>query len=163
MRGVAHILPGLATVFLTTPALAVPTPFGQNDDGWRFATCNMEMICQSDGRCADMPVPGQTLLLRDEDGVRIGTSLRAATEVPVFPSLEAAETALALGRIAETGSVIVIAPEDTGPGWLRFVLFRATGGTMDDRNFHLSCETSPEMPDLPPETEPAPTPEGDET
>ncbi|MBF9033415.1 hypothetical protein HKCCE2091_04125 [Rhodobacterales bacterium HKCCE2091] len=142
------------------PALAAPgDPDAPVAGGWEFASCQMEAVCQGDGRCRDLPLPGQTYLWQDADGVRIGTSDDAARPIAVFGDLDAAAEALAAGASLPSDSILVTPPDEDGPGWFRAALFRVDEGVPEDRYFWLLCETGaapPADPVTPPDPVPAP-------
>lgn len=142
-----HLVSLLACV--ATPALAAPGPIAGSMDGWRFAICQMHSVCYLQrGRCGTMPGPGNTYIWRDETGLHLGSSARAAVPVIAFTSPSAVQA----GRPdAYTGAVLVIPPEAQGPGWMEVALFDLRNNHLSDRFFELTCETR--------STAPQPTPQ----
>ncbi|MBF9029708.1 hypothetical protein HKCCE3408_04805 [Rhodobacterales bacterium HKCCE3408] len=138
----------LAAVLLVPvrPAASLPQPgLSDGDQGWRFASCAMESVCQG-GECRPLPIPGQTYLWRDADGVRIGTSESAAVDIAAYNSADDARSDLAEGVDWPSPEVLVTPPEEEGPGWMRVVLYRLIGDRLSPRTFRLSCETADEAP-----------------
>ncbi|MEM9755985.1 MAG: hypothetical protein AAF914_08330, partial [Pseudomonadota bacterium] len=88
-------------VLLTCAAPLAAAPedpgIGAGSD-WRYAACTLSAVCQSDGRCNQVPLPGSTALWQDEAGtIRIGPDESTAADLTIFADPETAAAALADG------------------------------------------------------------------
>ncbi len=137
MTARAHILLAVLAGATVGPAAAQSIA-----PDWQMAACRMEAICQDDGRCLVMEIPGATALFRDGAEIKIGPDAAEAQPVAHYPTRLEAELAVAGGAAMTMRSIIVIGAEDQGPGWLRVALYRVTDDGLAPRHTQLLCETS---------------------